>query len=64
MLRNFAYRVFKRNVILLHALPAGQAVAQLLYLEPAVIVAAALKQFQEASPAPKKDKAGPSHEER
>ena len=33
MLRNFAYRVFKRNVILLHALPAGQTVAQLLYLE-------------------------------
>ena len=32
--------------------------------EPVHSVLAALKRFQEAPPAPKKDKAGPSHEER
>lgn len=32
--------------------------------EPVHSILAALKQFQEAPPAPKKDKAGPSHEER
>ena len=32
--------------------------------EPVHSILAALKRFQEAPPAPKKDKAGPSHEER
>ena len=32
--------------------------------EPVHSILAALKRFQEATPAPKKDKAGPSHEER
>ena len=32
--------------------------------EPVHSILATLKRFQEAPPAPKKDKAGPSHEER
>jgi len=32
--------------------------------EPVHSILAALKRFQETPPAPKKDKAGPSHEER